>query len=68
MMDIKILDLGFDTLIFFSGIFAVLSALLLSVTVVLLFDLSISLPVIGEASILAFFGGWLLLDWYKEVM
>ncbi|MHA2297435.1 MAG: hypothetical protein ACXAEU_06050 [Candidatus Hodarchaeales archaeon] len=66
-MDLKIADLIFDATMFFSSLFALIIAIVLGVSI-LLFETAISLHLILEAAVLAFFGGWGLLQWYREVI
>ena len=65
-MNLKIMDLAFDSLLFFSSLFALLAAIVLMAATVF-FPKGIMIHVIGETLVLAFFGAWGLLDWYHEV-
>ncbi|MHA1169499.1 MAG: hypothetical protein ACTSP4_02045 [Candidatus Hodarchaeales archaeon] len=67
MMNFKLLEVAFDTLMFFSSMIALVISIVLMISVIFL-DPRISIHIITETIVLAFFGAWGLIEWYREVM
>ena len=65
-MDFKMLDVAVDFLMLISSTLALLLSIALMIRVTFT-NLDITLHIIGESAVLAFFGAWGLLDWYREV-